>query len=198
VSTIAINYVLRHGRTTLSATYKVNGNSTEPIDLDDVGIEQCARLARGATWLDTITTCLTSTFPRARQTADILIGEREVTRIVEPHLDEIDYGAFEGGPWLTYGDWLKMYGPAAIPPDGGESWHAAVDRLLTGLAEVLKHPGPRLVVGHGLLVSLLYALRDTDQPLDGFALPEAPYVEPVVLTDSMLAEVVDKGRSGSP
>jgi len=77
---------------------------------------------------------------------------------------------------------------------GGESWYAAVDRLLTGLAGCLTYPGPRLVVGHGLLVSALHTLRDTDGPLDALSLAEAPYVEPVVLTDAALAVLVDKGR----
>jgi len=197
VRIIGITYVMRHGRTTLSAAYRVNGNPSPPIDLDDIGIEQCARRARDARWLDKIAICLTSRFRRAQQTADILVGERDVPRIVEPRLDEINYGAFEGGPWLHYGAWLRAYGPAAVPP-GGESWRTAVDRLLTGLAECLKYPGPRLVVGHGLLVSLLHAVRDSDQPLECSALPEAPYVEPIVLTDVVLAELIDRGRRGLP
>lgn len=195
--TIGSTYVLRHGRTALSATYRINGNPAQPIDLDEVGIEQCARV-RGSRWLDTIAICLTSTFRRAQQTADILIGDRDVARVVEPHLDEIDYGAFEGGPWLNYGAWLRTNGPAALPPGAGESWYAAVDRLLAGLAACLKHPGPRLVVGHGLLVSLLRALTDTDRPWECSTLPEAPYVEPIVLTDEVLAELIDRGRGGPP
>ncbi|MEV6602807.1 histidine phosphatase family protein [Kutzneria sp. NPDC051319] len=188
-------FVIRHGRTALSATYQVNGDPAAAVPLDEVGVRQCA-VHRGALWLQGIAVTVTSRFPRTKQTAGLLLGGAE-PNVVDPRLDEIDYGHFEGGPWLRYGAWLREHGLAAVPPGGSESWYQATERLLVGLAICLDLPGPRLVVGHGLLVSLLLALRCNDGPPDGAALPEAPYVSPLRLTDVELRELVQRGaRAG--
>jgi probable phosphoglycerate mutase len=187
--------VVRHGRTALSAIYQVNGDPAAPIALDDVGVRQCAA-QQGTPWLRGIEVVVTSRFPRTQQTAGLLLGE-SVPKLIDPRLDEINYGDFEGGPWLQYGAWLSEHGPAAVPPGGFESWHQATDRLLACLANCLDLPGPRLVVAHGLLVSLLLALRDDDLRPDGSRLPEAPYVSPVSLTDAELRELLQRGARGS-
>ncbi|WP_188316961.1 histidine phosphatase family protein [Solihabitans fulvus] len=192
---MSITYLLRHGRTALSAAHITNGDPTRRIALDDVGLRQCHLVALTAGWLDTIATSVTSRFLRTQQTADLVLGERLVQRVVEPDLDEIDYGCFEGGPWTDYGTWLREQGSTSVPPCGGESWDGAVDRLLAGLTNCLTHPGPRLVVAHGLLVSVVRALHGPDEPVDGSALPEAPYVDPVILTDTELAELAHRRRT---
>jgi probable phosphoglycerate mutase len=184
-------FVIRHGRTALSATYQVNGDPTAAMPLDEVGVQQCA-VHRGARWLQGIAVTVTSRFPRTKQTADLLLAGA-VPNVVDPQLDEIDYGHFEGGPWLRYGAWLREHGPGAVPSGSSESWYGATDRLLAGLANCLDLPSPRLVVGHGVLVSVLLALRNTDGPPNGAALPEAPYVSPLKLTDAELRELVQRG-----
>lgn len=189
-----VTYLVRHARTRLSASYRVNGDPSVPVALDAVGIEQCARLSEQALWLKAVNVCVTSRFARATQTADLLLGDRAAARNVDHRLDEIRYGDFEGCEWRTYGAWLGDHGPAAVPPGGDESWLMAADRLLRGLGSCLAYPSPRLVVGHGILVSLVQALLDSAESLACDALPEAPYVSPIVLPDDVLAEVVDRGR----
>lgn len=189
-----VTFLVRHARTRLSASYCVNGDPSVPVALDAVGIEQCARLLERELWLKAVNVCVTSRFERAAQTADLLLGDSAAERKIDHRLDEIRYGDFEGCEWRTYGAWLGDHGPAAVPPGADESWLMAADRLLAGLGSCLAYPSPRLVVGHGILVSLVQALLDGVESLVCDALPEAPYVSPIVLPDDVLAEVVDRGR----
>ena len=187
-------YLVRHGRTLVSAAYRVNGDPTIPVPLDETGQAQCQQLAT-APWLDTIACCVTSRFPRASQTADLLLAGRAPERVIDPRLDEIAYGTFEGGPWLTYGAWLDAHGRFVRPPGAPESLHEATLRLLEGLAAALTLPGPRLVVGHGLLVSVVLAARERPTSLlTSPRLPEVPYVTPVLLADDELAGLLGRTR----
>jgi probable phosphoglycerate mutase len=157
-------------------------------------VSQC-RGAAEAAWIETITTCVRSRFLRTQQTADRLLGARRPKRIVERRLDEVHYGSFEGGPWLTYGAWLAEHGPFVRPPAGHESLHEATGRMLQGLASVLDLPGPRLVVGHGHLVSLIQWLQTQPVSLIGLRLPEAAYASPIVLRDDGLTACIATGQA---
>lgn len=106
-------YLLRHGRTSLSALHQVNGDPAVEVALDEVGMAQCQAVTDSA-WIGTVVTCITSRFLRTRQTADHLLGTHRPERFIEPRLDEVPYGMFEGGPWLTYGAWLAEHGPFAV------------------------------------------------------------------------------------
>ncbi|MEV0491908.1 hypothetical protein [Streptomyces atratus] len=54
-----------------------------------------------------------------------------------------------------------------------------------------EHPGPRVLVGHGLMVSVLlwYRERTEGEPMPLF-LPEAPYVEPIAISDDELPVLI--------
>jgi probable phosphoglycerate mutase len=172
----------------------VSGDPVVQVGLDEVGVSQC-RDAAEAAWLETIATCVTSRFLRTQQTVDRLFGARCPKHLVEPRLDEVHYGSFEGGPWLTYGAWLAEQGPLARPPAGHESLHEATNRMLDGLVSVLDLPGPRLVVGHGHLVSLIQRLQTQPTSLDGLRLTEADYVSPIVLSDDELTACITTGQA---
>ena len=191
---MTMTYLLRHGRTHLSALHQVNGDPAIGVALDEAGVSQCQALADAA-WLGTVATCVTSRFLRTQQTADHLLGTHRSERIIEPRLDEVPYGTFEGGPWLTYGAWLAEHGPFVRPSGGRESLYEATVRLLDGLASVLDRPGPRLVVGHGHLVALIQRLQMQPTSLTELRFPEATYVSPIVLSDSDLATGIAAGQS---
>jgi probable phosphoglycerate mutase len=184
---VTISYVLRHGRTTASAAYIASCDPRQPIHLDAEGTRQCLRHA-GSAWTAQVVTCVTSEFPRAIQTAELLMRGRQLDIVVDARLNEINYGEFEGGPWRAYGAWLSAHGVSAVPP-GGESRVAALTRMFHGLAACLALPGPRLIVGHGLTISTLLRRLDGGSP-DRVDLPEAPYVEPITLTDPCLVGLI--------
>ncbi|MFF9321668.1 histidine phosphatase family protein [Streptomyces sp. NPDC014735] len=194
-------YILRHGQTTYSKRYLVNGNPTKQILLTDEG-----RQSLGRAWdvlpLHSVATWLTSEFPRARQTAELLMGVPLPEPVVDARLNEIDYGEFEGKPFLEYAAWLDEYGSRRRPPGAAESQQEAMRRLLTGVLAALEHPGPRVLVGHGLLVSVLHwhTNRTADERMPLF-FAEAPYAEPLAITDDelplLVAELIDDLESAA-
>ncbi|MHB9759910.1 histidine phosphatase family protein [Streptomyces sp. BYX5S] len=183
-------YVLRHGQTDYSRRYLVNGDPSKPVHLTDEGRQS---LNRG--WstlpLHTVSTWLTSEFPRAQQTASLLMGVPLEELVVDPRLNELDYGEFEGRPFLDYAAWLDDAGPDERPAGATESQRDGIRRMLTGLLDVLKHPGPRVLVGHGLLASVLlwHQIRSPTEVMPLF-FPEAPYVEPIAIPDDELPDWV--------
>jgi len=185
-------YLIRHGRTEYSSRYLVNGLPERGVLLDADGVAATADLAVTAPWLSTVRSARVSGFPRTRQTAELLLAPG-VPIDADTRLDEIHYGRFEGGPWLDYGDWLSGAGSTAVPPGGVESWCAAVTRMLSGLIDCLQLPGPRLVVAHGLLCSVVMRLLERTE-LDGPFLPEAACLAPVALTDDQVRELAGRGR----
>ncbi|MGL5810664.1 MAG: histidine phosphatase family protein [Nocardioides sp.] len=184
-----VTHMLRHGRTGYSAAHLVTGRPDLPIGLDEVGVEQCHR-ARPALPLSAVRACVVSEFPRTAETARILLPAGRVSIAADARLNEIDYGTFEGQPFLRYARWLSREGIDARPPKGCESQRQALLRMCAGLLDILLLPGPRLVVTHGLLLSVLRHVHAGGRATDGF-FPEAGYLDPLTLTDSELRRVAD-------
>lgn len=179
-------YLIRHGRTDYSSRYLVNGDPTLPIQLNEEGVQSC-HAARPTIPASAVRTWIASTFPRTQQTAALLSGDATPLS-VHPFLDELDYGAFEGRPFLEYAGWLQNHGPRARPPGAGESQHEGIRRMLQGLVATLDEPGPRVVVAHGLLLSVMgwHLTHALGAPMPLF-FPEAAYLVPLTMTDAQLA-----------
>ncbi|MEU2891511.1 histidine phosphatase family protein [Streptomyces albidoflavus] len=181
-------YILRHGQTNYSRRYLVNGDPSKPIRLTEEGRQS---LSRG--WatlpLHTVRTWLTSEFPRAQQTASLLMGVPAAKLIIDPRLNELDYGIFEGSPFLEYAVWLDGHGSTKRPEGGTESQREGIRRMLVGLLSALERPGPRVLVGHGLLISVLLwqQTRCSNEAMPLF-FPEAPYLDPIVIPDDELPD----------
>jgi 2,3-bisphosphoglycerate-dependent phosphoglycerate mutase len=179
-------HLLRHARTDYSARYLVNGNAGLPLFLDEEGVRTCEAARRNLP-TTCVLTWITSAFPRAQQTAALLWNSPDALPIVDPMLNELDYGDFEGTPFLDYAVWLRRHGPWTRPPGAAESQREGITRMLHGLRAVLDHPGPRVVAAHGLLLSVLgwYLTRTPGAAMPLF-FPEAPYLEPLTMTDERL------------
>ena len=108
---------------------------------------------------------------------------------MDARLNELDYGEFEGGPFLEYGSWLDRHGGSQRPPGARESQREGILRMFTAVHAALEHPGPRVLVCHGLLVSVLlwHRNRSPDEAMPLF-FPEAPYVEPLAVDDDVLRD----------
>ena len=98
---------------------------------------------------------------RTQETLALALEGRDVPRIVLPELDEIRFGAFEGGPLEAYRAWASSHAPDAPCPGGGESraeaaarYAAALEALLARAEEVV------LAVAHSLPIR--YALDASD------------------------------------
>ncbi|TQE27163.1 histidine phosphatase family protein [Streptomyces ipomoeae] len=181
-------YILRHGQTDYSKQYLVNGDPARAIRLNGEGVSSC-RLPWSVLPLRSVHTWLASEFPRAQQTASLLMGVPAPEMIVDARLNELDYGEFEGGPFLEYGSWLDRHGGSQRPPGARESQREGIRRMLSGVHAALEHPEPRVLVCHGLLVSVLLWRRDRspDEAMPLF-FPEAPYIEPLAVDDEVLRD----------
>jgi probable phosphoglycerate mutase len=185
-----MTYLLRHGQTPFSASYRVNGDPRLALFLDETGREQC-RLVRSAIPVTEIQSCVTSDFPRAFQTAKLILEGVSVPVTTDWQLDELDYGAFEGRPFTEYAAWLGRHGPRARPPCATESQREGIRRMLEGLRSVLVLPGPRLVVTHGLALSVVaWRQQHALAPRD-VMFPETPCATPVVFADAGMRTIID-------
>lgn len=100
---------------------------------------------------------VSSRLERARATLELALGERTVERVVLPELDDIHFGAYEGGPLAAYREWAWSTAPDVVPPGGGESRAAAALRVARALeALAARAEDVVLAVGHALPVR--YAL----------------------------------------
>lgn len=147
--------VARHGESELSGIGVVNGDPSVPCPLSALGRKQAAALHR-ALIAEPVELCATSTFGRARETADIAMADRVVERLMLPALDDLRFGRWEAGAITAYREWLSRHGPAARPPGGGESRADVVLRYCAAFRELLARPDRRMfVVGHGVPLGYL-------------------------------------------
>ncbi|MFF1787684.1 histidine phosphatase family protein [Kitasatospora sp. NPDC058243] len=186
-------YLLRHASTRYSTAHRVNGDPIVDLPLDPAGRVAC-RTGNGVTVAVQPAAWLTSAFARTGETARLLMGDVDQPVRVEPALNEVDYGRFEGGPFTEYARWLVAAGPWERPPDAAESQRGAIRRMLAGLRSVLKLPSPRVVVAHGLLASTLRWRRQTSRDDPGRAMPiffdEVPCLYLVRIEDDELRDLI--------
>ncbi|MBV8083917.1 MAG: alpha-ribazole phosphatase [Chloroflexi bacterium] len=145
----------RHGQTEFNAGARYQGQTDTP--LSDLGREQARRLAERLARED-IDAAYASDLSRARETAEIALGERAIPLQLDARLREMAFGRWEG---LTFAEIEKKY-PADVvarerdrvhfaQPGGGESLVQLGARVVAFLAQVLpKHEGQSLLlVAHG-------------------------------------------------
>ncbi len=102
-----------------------------------------------------------SRLARTQETLELALAGRDVPRIVEPLLDEIGFGSFEGGPLAAYRAWAWENEPAAPCPGGGESRADAARRLAKALGVLLERPEETLlVIGHAMPVRYVVDASD--------------------------------------
>lgn len=77
---------------------------------------------------------------RTQQTLGLALAGRKLPIVIEPLLDEIGFGSFEGGPLAAYRTWAWEYPPDAACPGGGESRARAALRFADGLVSLLGRP----------------------------------------------------------
>jgi broad specificity phosphatase PhoE len=100
-------------------------------------------------------------FERTQETLAIVLRGRGVERIVMPELNEIRFGAFDGGSLEIYRDWAWTEEPDVRPPGEGESRSEVAARVADGL-ELLRARDERtiLVVSHALPVRYVLDAAD--------------------------------------
>jgi broad specificity phosphatase PhoE len=180
----------RHAESTYSAKDMVNGDPYRYVGLSPKGKEQARQLGQQLKD-EPIDLCVTSRFPRTRETADIVLEGRAIPRLVLPELDDVRMGDFEGHDVSELRAWQLEHGPAAPVPGGGESRVESIQRFVRGYRILLGREEPSIfVVTHGLPVTaVLIALKGEDIPLtlEGIQVHSA---EPYFVSADELKEAV--------
>jgi broad specificity phosphatase PhoE len=179
---------VRHGESVFSAQALVNGDPSVACGLTEVGRQQARQLGERLSG-EPVGLCVVTEFPRTTETADLILGDRNVPRLVVAELNDPFYGKFEGGPLADYRAWASTHGPEDAPPGGGETRLAIASRYLRGFRILLARPESTiLVVCHSLPIAFAVAAADGRAPTA--KMPLITYAEPHVLYADQLEQAV--------
>jgi broad specificity phosphatase PhoE len=158
--------VARHAESVLNIERRVNGDPSRRVDLTESGREEARQLGTQVANIP-LDLCVHTRFSRTRETAEVALAGRDVPLVIEPLLDDIDVGEFEGAPLEEYRAWKHSH-PRHVPFPGGESLDDAARRYGAGFRRVLDRPEAGvLVICHE--IPLRYALNGAagSDSLDG-------------------------------
>ena len=140
-------YTVRHGETEWNVVNRICGRTD--IGLTELGYAQAAETAAKlkGTHIDRV---IVSPLLRARQTADVICRELELSYTLDARLMEQDYGIYEGG-YRFDGEYLRCKRNFFYGFETGESTVQLAHRIFT-LVDELKEKYPAesvLLVCHG-------------------------------------------------
>lgn len=154
-------YLTRHGQTVWNLDKRLQGSGNS--DLTDLGIYQAEQLKKR---LDNINLDIVYTSPleRAKKTANILRGNRDIEVVDVDGFKEISFGEYEGH---TEEELLKVgkgkeikeifNGSMDIKAPGGESLRELYNRVGEALDNILKNSINKniLIVAHGMTLKAI-------------------------------------------
>ena len=181
---------VRHGESEYSARALVNGDPAVAVGLTEEGREQATQL-RDRLESEPIGLCVVTEFERTRETADLALAEREVSRIVLRDLNDPFYGEFEGKALADYRKWAGTHGPLDVPPGNGEARAAIAERYARGFRSLLDRPEDTiLVVCHSLPIA--FALAAADGRRTSAKMPLITPAEPHILYEASLRDAAER------
>jgi broad specificity phosphatase PhoE len=136
--------LLRHAHSALNAEGRVNGDPSVPVPLTPEGRAEAERAGHQLAELR-IELCVQTRFQRTRETADALLLGRDVPRVEESLLDDIDVGDLEGATIADYRDWKRAH-TRHEPFPGGESLDDCARRYARAFRTLLARPERTVVV----------------------------------------------------
>ncbi|TGB01244.1 histidine phosphatase family protein [Halobacillus salinus] len=153
-------YITRHGQTEWNLEGRMQGRKNSK--LTRLGEEQAERL--GKRLLDVpFTKVITSSSGRAKQTAELIRGNRDIELHEMDEWQEIDLGAWEGR--LTKelekedGKNFRIFWeePHTYEASEGESFEEVIERVGTEIEKLTTYKSPVLVVTHAVVLKALLA-----------------------------------------
>lgn len=168
----------RHAQSTLNDANRVNGDPSVPVPLTTAGRSEAERLGHQLAQIP-LELCVHTRFGRTHETADEALRGRNVPRVEEPLLDDIDVGELEGAPLEEYRAWKRAH-TRKDPFPGGESLDDAARRYARAYERLLERPEQTLlVVCHEIPVRYAVNAAAGSENLDGpeHSIPNAvPYL----------------------
>ena len=160
-------FFLRHGQTDWNAKHRIQGGIAE-IDLNADGIQQAEAAADGMSRAGlSFDRIYSSPFRRAMHTVEIVCSRVGGTPISDERIREINFGEYEGTPYLDGGfcdDNIRaaFENPPAYVPRGGETFDQVLSRvrdfLDSELKPIEKSCRSILVVAHGGILHAVVTL----------------------------------------
>ncbi|GAB1470747.1 hypothetical protein MASR2M66_16250 [Chloroflexota bacterium] len=155
-------WLVRHGQTDWNLAGRWQGQASDAPGLNETGMAQ-ARQAREKLKDGSFSAIYSSDLLRARQTAEIIAEPLELQVTLEPHLREMNLGAWEGmmseAIAVQYPQELakRMQDPYHTKAPNGESPEEVAGRVLTAVREIAdRHAGESvLIVAHGVSLALV-------------------------------------------
>jgi broad specificity phosphatase PhoE len=168
----------RHAHSQLNLEGRVNGDPSVPASLTEEGRAQAERLGHELRNL-AFTVCVHTRFGRTSETAELALSGRDVPRVVEPLLDDVDIGELEGWAIADYRAWKKEH-QREDPFPNGESLDDAARRYALGFRRLLERPERViLIVTHEIPIRYALNAAEGSNDLDGpeHSIPNAiPYL----------------------
>ena len=185
----------RHGQSLFNVDHVVNGDPRLDRGLSPLGAEEGTKLGLqiAATAIDL---CVTSEFARARQTAQLALGERAATTptSIDPDLNDIRIGDLEGDTLDAYRAWRRAH-TRADPFPGGESPDEAARRYADAFERLLQRPEETILcVCHEIPVRYAVNAAAHSNALDGPPLHDVANATPYVFDAAGLRRAVDRIR----
>lgn len=166
-------YIMRHGKTDWNVIHKLQGRTDIP--LNDEGREM-AKAARGECQNVNFDICYCSPLMRAKETAEIVLHNRNIPIVYDERLREMGFGIYEGiensfqipdCPINVLFQNPSQY----VPVEGGESFEELFARTGSFIEEIitpaLRENKDILIVGHGAMNSSIVC-QVKGIPLDRF------------------------------
>lgn len=163
-------YLVRHGITDWNREKRIQGRSDIP--LNETGRQLAQMTGQGLKDIP-FTLCYSSPLIRAKETAGLILGERDTTILEEPRIIEMAFGDYEGkccskDGWELPEEFHNFFEhpDRYRAPQGGEDFADVKRRTGEFLEDLCRHPLPGdshvLVVTHGAaLAGILSNIKDT-------------------------------------
>jgi alpha-ribazole phosphatase len=146
----------RHAESTANTAHLLNSDPAQRFGLTARGERQARRLGEQLAHLE-IDQAVCTRFLRTQQTIELALGERRTPLRVEPDLDEVHAGAFDGAPMTEYWSWKERHRHSERFP-GGESLDEAARRYAAALRRLLSRDEQiTLIVCHELALRYITA-----------------------------------------
>lgn len=131
-------YLVRHGESEANVGGFINDDPGKAVSLTDKGRSQAAAAAESLRAIP-FSHAYASEFPRARQTAEIILTRRSLALTIDARLNERRSG-LDGQPVEAFNGLVRA-DPARIRPVRGESFLEQVERLRGFLDDIARrHP----------------------------------------------------------
>ena len=151
-------YLMRHGSTNWNEMHKLQGHTDIPLSENGRRMAESARYEYRNVHFDI---CYCSPLARAKETAEIVVGNRDIPIITDDRLKEMSFGICEGitgyrtDPDSPVADLFHDPENYTDIPEGAESLQELFARTGSFLREVVQPELERgkdvLIVGHGVM-----------------------------------------------